>query len=88
MPHPAIVAKYDRAARGLRAAWRAGTTEWLRENAVGKLLDIEVKQGLLDETWKRAEVSACTEAEFDAALESWRAACAVAIEEFAKSEER
>ena len=83
-----IVAKYERAKRSLCAAWRLGTTAWLREHAVGRLMAIEIADVNLCAVWQRAEVSACTESEFDAALESWRAACAAAIDEFQMSEAR
>ena len=83
-----IVAKYDKAKRGLRASWRPGTLEWLREHAIARLMAMEIAERALDAAWARAERSDCSEAEFDATLEAWRAACAAAVEEFKNSGER
>lgn len=85
---PSIVAKYEKAKAGLLASWRPGTSAWLREQSVGRLMEMGIADEALDNAWRRAEFGVCTEAEFDMVLEKWAAVHEAAVKDFAMSEER
>jgi hypothetical protein len=82
-PHEQSLAnKFRQATDTFSGDWREGTFEWLKQNAVGSIVEIDLAEKNLDAAWKEAKLNPAAEMKFDIALGLWKNAHVKALNEF------
>lgn len=82
-PHEQSLAnKFRQAQTAFADDWREGTFDWLKINAAGLMVEIDLAEKNLDAAWKETIANPASEMKFDIALGLWKNAHVKALNEF------
>lgn len=85
MPTPleqTLANKFRQAQAVFADGWKVGTFDWLKENAVGAVVTINLAEQQMETAWAAARKDPSKIADFDAALDRYKQAYVGALTEF------